>query len=69
VGLLADSGWFIAGLVVGAAIGFMLGLSLSRYLQQQQQPVQPPMSASVVFDRDEAGKITGIHYVGGGKNG
>jgi hypothetical protein len=68
---LADSGWFIAGLVVGAAIGFLLGFSLSRYLApvQPQQPVQQPMSASVVFDRDESGRISAIHYVPGVKSG
>jgi hypothetical protein len=59
---VAESGWFLAGLAVGIIIGFLAGFAVSRYLAQ-------PSYASVVFERDEKGRIAAIHYVPGAKSG
>lgn len=59
---MAESGWFLAGLAVGIIIGFVAGFAVSRYLAQ-------PMHASVVFERDEKGRIAAIHYVPGAQRG
>lgn len=59
---MADSGWFIAGFVIGVAVGVVAGYMLSRF-------ISAPMHASVVFDRDESGRISAIHYVPGAQRG
>jgi len=64
---VADAGWFVAGVVIGVVIGFLLGFTLSRYISPAQ--LQQPLHASVVFERDESGRITAIHYVPGAKSG
>jgi len=61
---LTDAGWFIAGFVIGVIIGVVAGYMLSRHLTQA---VIAP--ASVVFERDENGRIMAIHYVPGAKSG
>jgi len=59
---VAEPGWFLAGLAVGIIIGFVAGFAVARYLAQ-------PTHAAVVFERDEKGRITAIHYVPGAKSG
>jgi len=46
------------GIVIGLLVGIPLGWILCWSLMQM-------VPASVVFDRDEEGRITGIHYVPG----
>jgi len=59
---LAESEWLVAGLLIGVMVGIPLGWILAQYVRPAHaQPAQA--SASVVFDRDEKGRITGIHYV------
>lgn len=53
---MADFDWFIAGLIVGFLCGVSIAASILAFLS-------PRESGSVVFDRDEQGRITGIHYV------
>jgi hypothetical protein len=64
---VAESGWFIAGVVIGVVVGILVGFALSRYISSAQ--FQQPLYASVVFERDESGRITAIHYVSGVKSG
>ena len=65
---MGEAEWLAVGLVIGVLIGLPLGwmlfqLSQPKQAPQQQAPQQQAKAASVVFDRDEAGRITGIHYV------
>jgi hypothetical protein len=53
---LADSDWMIVGLIAGIFIGIPLGWILAQMLAK-------PAPSSVVFDRDQQGRISGIHYV------
>jgi len=49
--------WFIGGFIVGIFVGIPLGFYLYNVF------IEKP--ASVVFERDSEGRITGIHYVSG----
>jgi hypothetical protein len=46
----------IVGLIAGIFIGIPLGWILAQMLAK-------PAPSSVVFDRDQQGRISGIHYV------
>jgi hypothetical protein len=59
---VADAEWLAIGFLIGVLVGIPLGwLLFQSAVQTRQQPQQA--RASVVFDRDEAGRITAIHYV------
>ena len=59
---MADAEWLAIGFLIGVLVGIPLGwLLLQSLVQPRQQPQQ--VRASVVFDRDETGRITAIHYV------
>jgi hypothetical protein len=65
---VAEHEWLLVGLVIGLVIGIPIGWLISQVLSR----IQPVQSASVVFDRDEQGRVTAIHYVswpGGGGAG
>jgi ABC-type antimicrobial peptide transport system permease subunit len=53
---LAESDWLLAGLIVGIFVGIPLGWILTQIMVK-------PAPSSVVFDRDQEGRISGIHYV------
>lgn len=54
-------------LAIGLVIGLLAGISISWIITQMFMKAAP---ASVVFDRDSEGRVTGIYYVpGGGKVG
>jgi hypothetical protein len=57
---MGDAEWLAVGFLIGVLVGIPLGWLL---LQYAVQPRQQQARASVVFDRDEAGRITAIHYV------
>ena len=59
---MSSSGEAIVGAVVGIVIGFILALIILSYLTSSRQPTY----ASVIFERDESGRIVAIHYVQGG---
>jgi len=59
---VADSDWLLAGFVIGLLVGIPLGFIIA-------QIFKPSGSASVVFERDREGRITGIHYVPVGGRG
>jgi hypothetical protein len=63
---VADAEWFAIGLVIGVLIGIPLGWI---FFQMYSGRFVTQMPASVVFDRDEAGRITAIHYMPGAKSG
>jgi hypothetical protein len=44
-------------MLIGGAVGFLAGLLLSKHIEGE--------TASVVFERDDKGRITAIHYVRG----
>ena len=52
--------YLIAGLLIGMPLGIVVGWLLAN-------TVTAPSPASVVFQRDEQGRITEIHYVPGAK--
>jgi len=53
---------FSDGVIVGLLIGVLVGVPLGWIIAQTLfKPSQA--ASSVVFDRDEQGRITGIHYV------
>lgn len=54
---MADSDWLIAGLLIGLLVGIPFGWMISQMTFNSNKP------QSVTFDRDEDGRITGIHYV------
>ena len=56
---MAESDWLIAGLIIGVLIGIPVGWILA------QTSAKP---GSVVFDRDEQGRVSSIHYVPGAKS-
>jgi hypothetical protein len=60
---LADSEGVIVGAIIGIIVGFLLALIILGYLTKQ------PTYASVIFERDESGRIVAIHYVQGGSQG
>ena len=51
------------GVIVGLLIGVFVGISLGWILAQSLLKPSQTVPSSVVFDRDEQGRITGIHYV------
>jgi hypothetical protein len=53
---LAESDWLLTGIVIGVLIGIPIGCILVQLFKPKEQ-------ASVIFDRDTEGKISGIHYV------
>lgn len=53
---MAESDWLLVGLITGIFIGIPLGWILA-------QITVKPAPSSVVFDRDQEGRISGIHYV------
>jgi hypothetical protein len=60
--MAGEAEWLAVGLVLGLIIGIPLGWVIA---QTFTRPAQAS-PASVVFDRDSEGRITGIHYVPGG---
>ena len=54
---MAEVDWFVAGLITGILVGVSIGWLLA-------QTIAKP--ASVIFERDKEGKISGIHYVPAG---
>jgi hypothetical protein len=54
----------IVGLIAGIFIGIPLGLILAQMLAKPA--LAPAAPSSVVFDRDQEGRIMGIHYVPSG---
>jgi hypothetical protein len=63
---VGESGWFAVGLVVGLLVGLPIGWLISQVLLLQKNNVA---LSSVVFERDEDGNITAIHYVPGVRSG
>jgi len=57
---VADVEWLAVGLIIGLLVGIPLGWVMAQVARPQPPPAQP---ASVVFERDEKGRVTGIHYV------
>ena len=53
---MAESDWLLVGLITGIFIGIPLGWILTQITVKSA-------SSSVVFDRDQEGRINGIHYV------
>jgi ABC-type antimicrobial peptide transport system permease subunit len=53
---LTESDWLLVGLIVGIFVGIPLGWILTQIMAK-------PAPSSVVFDRDQEGRISGIHYV------
>jgi len=47
---------FVAGLIIGLVIGAYVGLSMSRVVLSYRP-------SGIVFNRDQQGNITSIHYV------
>jgi uncharacterized membrane-anchored protein YhcB (DUF1043 family) len=58
---MADHEWLLVGLVIGLLVGIPIGWLIAQVLMK----AQPAQAASVVFDRDEQGRIVAIHYVPG----
>jgi ABC-type antimicrobial peptide transport system permease subunit len=56
---VADAEWLAIGFLIGVLVGIPLGWLLLQSLAQPRQQAR----ASVVFDRDETGRIAAIHYV------
>ncbi len=54
---MAESDWLVAGVLVGVLVGIPIGWLIAQFLKPKEAP------ASVVFDRDQEGRISGIHYV------
>jgi len=52
---LAESGWFAAGAVLGLIVGIVIGFIIAGAVARPQ--------GSVVLERDEKGRIVGIHYL------
>jgi len=48
--------WLLIGVAIGILIGILLWLLIIMLKGNREQ-------ASVIFDRDQSGKIIGIHYV------
>jgi ABC-type antimicrobial peptide transport system permease subunit len=61
VATVAEQEWLLVGLVIGLLLGIPIGWLISQVLLSAQH-AQP---ASVVFDRDEQGRVVAIHYVPG----
>ena len=59
---MAEQDWFVVGLLVGLLVGVPIGWLIAQALVKLP-PAQAP--ASVVFDRDEQGRVLAIHYVPG----
>jgi len=59
---LDNDAWIalLVGLSLGFMIGFPIGFKLGFETAKETQP--KPQSASVVYTRDEQGRITGIHF-------
>jgi hypothetical protein len=47
---------YVAGLIIGLIIGVYIGLSMSRIVLSWRP-------TGIVFNRDQQGNITSIHYV------
>jgi hypothetical protein len=58
-----EAEWLAIGLVVGLLIGIPLGWILFQIFRRTI--IEVPYPASVIFDRDEQGRVTAIHYVPG----
>jgi len=59
---MADSDWLLTGVIIGVLIGIPLGYIILQIFKPREQ-------ASVVFERDKEGRVSGIHYVPiGGKS-
>jgi hypothetical protein len=59
---MADSEWLLTGVIIGVLIGIPLGYIILQIFKPREQ-------ASVVFERDKEGRVSGIHYVPiGGKS-
>ena len=56
---MAEVDWLIAGIFIGVLIGIPIGYILLQALKPREQ-------ASVIFERDQEGRISGIHYVPAG---
>lgn len=52
---MAESGWFAAGAVLGLIVGIVIGFIIAGAVARPQ--------GSVVLERDEKGRIVGIHYL------
>jgi uncharacterized membrane-anchored protein YhcB (DUF1043 family) len=59
---MAEHDWFVVGLFVGLLIGVPIGWLIAQVVTKQF-PAQA--QASVIFDRDEQGRVVAIHYVPG----
>jgi uncharacterized membrane-anchored protein YhcB (DUF1043 family) len=55
---MAEHDWLVVGFIIGLLVGIPIGW-LAAQLVTRQYP------ASVVFERDEQGRIVAIHYVPG----
>ncbi len=53
---MAESDWLVVGLIIGLFAGVSIGWMIA-------QAIAKPSPASVMFTRDEQGRITEIHYV------
>ena len=58
---MPESGWLVAGVLIGFLVGVAVGRIISDRLVGREGP------ASVVFERDEKGRILGIYYAPEGK--
>ncbi len=52
---MAEPGWFAAGAVLGLIVGVFIGMVIAGAIARGQ--------GSVVLDRDDKGRIVGIHYI------
>jgi uncharacterized membrane-anchored protein YhcB (DUF1043 family) len=59
---VAEQDWFVVGLLVGLLVGVPIGWLIAQVLMKLPAA---QATASVVFDRDEQGRIVAIHYVPG----
>jgi len=59
---VAEQDWFVVGLLVGLLVGVPIGWLIAQVLMKLPSA---QATASVVFDRDEQGRIVAIHYVPG----
>jgi ABC-type antimicrobial peptide transport system permease subunit len=63
--VVAEQDWLLVGIVIGLLIGIPIGWLISQVLLK----IQPMQAASIVFDRDEQGRIVAINYVPGVSRG
>jgi len=56
---MGEAEWVLVGVIVGLLAGIPIGWLISQVISKT--------TGSVVFDRDEQGRIVAIHYAGGAR--